>query len=297
MRSFREIGLIGGDILRLYRHFFDWNLKKLFFLFYFAAGAVVLSIPFVVTVALIGYANPDLVANLTAAVAGVNAGRPVDELIQTVANTALPVAGIALAIGGILTIFLIASMYAVVLLSRVYLGYIDDRKISIPSLPLWSWHGIKQVIGALSWQGVRLLGLLVIAGILLVVARIVLGSDATLVYGISGVIFAVIFVYVIVRMSFVFGSLGEESGTGGWQLARENWTLFRGPTGLLAIATCAPYLLGLVMLTALFDQTAFGSTFAGSIFWFFVFDSVEMMVFISIYARVREGKFFRNSNP
>lgn len=227
-RYLGEIGSVGQDIARLYRHFVDWNLKKLFVLVYFGGTALLLSVPFAVLVLVIGYNYPDLVANLAALAAGVNAGRPVSDFLDAVAASAVPVAGIVLAIGGIVSAFLFASVYSVTLLSRIYLGYVRGERTRIASLPLLSWPLAKRVVGVFAWQGLWLLAGLVAVVLAFASARWILGIESSLFYGICAVVVAAVLAYVIVRMSLVFGALAQDTETGGWRLARESWSTFAG---------------------------------------------------------------------
>lgn len=228
VRYLAEIGSVGGDILRLYRRLVDWNLKKLFVLAYFAGGALMLSVPFVILLVVVGYAYPDLVARLATAAAGIGVGRPWSEMADAIAEAAVPAAGIALAVLGIVTAFLVSSVYSVTLLARVYLGYARGVVTPVKSLPLFSWPLLRRVLAALTWQGLWLLaGLLAVAAVL-AGARWVLGVNSPFFYGIIAVAGVAVLVYAVLRMSFVFGALAEEADGSGWSLAKSNWQLFSG---------------------------------------------------------------------
>jgi hypothetical protein len=291
-RYLREVGFIAGDVSLLYRHFVDWNLKKIFLWAYAVGVAIFLSIPFVVLVGLIGYTNPDLITNLATLAAGLEVGRPVTEFVDAVAAAALPVAGIVLAGAGIVTAFFLGFAYSLILLARVYLGYIRGERTPIRSLPLASWLLLRQIVAAFAWQGVVLFGFLVAVALWFGVARFALSIGSPLFYGLSGVVAGLALIYAVVRMSFVIGALAEDSSLGGVEIVRRSWRDFAGSSGLLAIAAALPYFAIVIALTAGFDNTGFSSTTLGRVVWFVVFESAEAMIFVSIYSRVRDGRFF-----
>ena len=213
MLTYRQtLAAIFADIKLVYRNFWHWNLSKIVLFAYAILASFICSIPFLALILLGFYL-------ISPALQGIPMNN--QELIVGAILSNIPTLILMLVSGlVVLSILVYFFSYYYYLLTHVYRGYMDGKKLGYFENHYFSWKHIWKFMALISWVGLYLLVPIIGCFIVFLVIGILSiwtesGSFASILLSSVGVISlataAFAFIYLAVRLVFASFALVESS--------------------------------------------------------------------------------------
>jgi len=297
MLTYRQsLSKILNDIVLVYKNFFHWNLSKIVLFSYAILASIFLSLPFLAIIIFCMYLIAPSLKEIT---------MNNQELLVEALLSHIPAILIILLSGVIiLTILVFFFSYFYYLLTHVYHGYLEGKKLGYFENHFFSWKHIWKYCGVIGWTGLYLLIpifgffiLFVVVGI----ASIWVEAESVVSYILSGIgilgIIATIcgFLYYLIRLVFATYALVEtkDMSLNAKTYTDESFSLtknnFWKTLGLLA-----PFIIGFVIISQIILSIQENSNSAISVLLgivsFLCLDGLIYMIYYSVYHILKNNR-------
>ena len=252
-----SLRLIANDVVRLYQHFWHWNLSKIVILVVTLTMAIVVSIPFL---GAIWFLLSGMVNNLGAESIQdiLITGTISEDMLNALMSNYWALGAIIFCAASIFVILTSMMTYGYYLSSRVYKSYLDGTPLSVLKNDYFSIPHILKFLGILGWSSlylmIPLLCGMVGLGILmfltnsgLIVSKLTIGT----LVGILTIAFFAYFIFMAIRVMFSYIMMLESDAlsTPAHTLVKRSIALAKGNIPKI-ISLVLPFAIGIAICGA-----------------------------------------------